>query len=126
MESFRALCQENQITMQAYSPLEQGLLTGKIRMDYVLDAVNVRNKISWFQPEKRQKVLDMLDGWAPLCEKYGCSTVALVIAWTMAQGMNVICGGRKTKHIADYIAGGDLELSAEDLKAMADDLEKLE
>lgn len=126
LEGFRDLCETHRITPQAYSPLEQGLLTGKIGMDYVVEPGNVRAKIPWFQPEKRAGVLAMLDSWSPLCQRYGCEVVHLVIAWTAARfpAMNVICGGRKERHVADYIRGGELSLSSEDLDRIGRDIAK--
>jgi methylglyoxal reductase len=56
------LCIKNVISIQAYSPLEQGLLTGKMGMDHELSETEYRNHIPWFKPNNRQKVLDMLDG----------------------------------------------------------------
>lgn len=124
LSSLSAFCLENKITTQAYSPLEQGLLTGKLRMDYQVPEGNVRNKIPWFLPQNREKVLEMLDSWDDLCEKYGCCTVNLVIAWTVScsQTMNVICGGRKVSHVEDYIRGGELELEMKDLERMTSDI----
>ncbi|MEQ2427145.1 aldo/keto reductase [Enterocloster hominis (ex Hitch et al. 2024)] len=124
INAFLPICREYNITVQAYSPLEQGLLTGKIGMDYVLDAVNVRNKIAWFQPEKRQRVLDMLEGWKDLCGKYGCGITELVIAWTLSgyDRTNVICGGRKIAHVLGYIKGGELALWQSDLDRMNADI----
>lgn len=125
IKSFLPVCAANEITVQAYTPLEQGLLTGKIGMDYVLDAANVRNKIEWFQPEKRRRVLDMLNGWQDLCHKYGCETTELVIAWTLSgySKTNVICGGRKVPHVLGYIRGGGLTLDEADLAKMNRDIE---
>lgn len=124
VRSFLPICKENQITVQAYTPLEQGLLTGKIGMDYVLDPANVRNKILWFQPQKRRYVLDMLAGWQSLCEKYECEITELVIAWTLSgyEKINVICGGRKVLHVLGYIRGGGLELDEKDLIRMNQDI----
>lgn len=124
VQSFLPICKENQITVQAYTPLEQGLLTGKIGMDYVLDPANVRNKILWFQPQKRRYVLDMLAGWQSLCEKYECEITELVIAWTLSgyEKINVICGGRKVLHVLGYIRGGGLELDEKDLIRMNQDI----
>ncbi len=127
MKGLFPVCREDKITTQAYSPLEQGLLTGKIRMDYQVEPGNVRNKIPWFAPEKRRPVIDMLDSWADLCEKYDCNTVNLVIAWSVnaSDTMNVICGGRKPAHVADYIKGGELTLAAEDILRMNRDIAKV-
>lgn len=125
VRSLFALCREKNITVQAYSPLEQGLLTGKIRMDYVLDPANVRNKIKWFQPDKRQRVLDMLDGWKTLCKKYDCETTELVIAWTLAsfEKLNIICGGRKIPHVLGYTKGGELDIEEADIRKINQDIE---
>ena len=68
-------CHKNTISILAYSPLEQGLLTGKIGMDVEFPEGSFRNEIPWFQPEKRKKVLDMLDGWKDLLEKYNLSLI---------------------------------------------------
>lgn len=127
MKSLFPFCKERGITTQAYSPLEQGLLTGKIRMDYQVEPGNVRNKIPWFQPEKRKTVLDMLDSWEDLCRKYQCSTVGLVIAWTLASSetVNIICGARKASHVADYIKGGEIDLCKEDFERMNQDIAKV-
>ncbi len=73
-------CIEQNVSSLAYSPLEQGLLTGKIGMDRTLEEGEARNSIPWFKPEKRRKVLDMLDGWKNLTEKYNYNLAQLVIA----------------------------------------------
>ena len=51
----------------------------------------------------------------------------LVIAWSVNAGdtMNVICGGRKPAHVADYIKGGELTLAAEDILRMNRDIAKV-
>jgi methylglyoxal reductase len=78
-------CHQHDIAVLAYSPLEQGLLTGKIKMDTVFSPEIFRNNLPWFAPEKRQRVLAMLDGWRPLAQKYTCSLSQLAIAWTITQ-----------------------------------------
>ena len=125
-EIFLPLCREHGITMQAYSPLEHGLLTGKMRMDYAVDEKNVRSKNQWFQPQLRSCVLQMLDSWQPLCDKYQCEITDLVIAWTLSQDeqMNVICGGRKQTHVLRYIRAGELELEPADLVRINSDIIK--
>ncbi len=121
------VCRENNITLQAYMPLEQGLLTGKTTMDMIISSTDVRNKISWYVPENRIKVIDMLEGWKPLCEKYQCEISHLVIAWTFAQSeaINVLCGGRKPNHVIENSKAGNLSIEKEDLMKMNADIEKV-
>ena len=120
-------CQKNTISILAYSPLEQGLLTGKIGMDVEIPEGSSRNQIPWFQPENRKKVLDMLDGWEDLLEKYNCSLSQLVIAWTAAQEgiSHVLCGARKQAHITNNVLAGDIELEAPDLVRIRLDVEAM-
>jgi len=56
-------CLKHDISILVYSPLEQGLLTGKIGMDKKLAESEYRNNIAWFRPENRRRVLDLLSGW---------------------------------------------------------------
>jgi methylglyoxal reductase len=120
-------CQTNGISTLAYSPLEQGLLTGKIGMEKTFPEGAFRNNIPWFLPVNRQKVLNMLEGWSDLTAKYNCSLSQLVIAWTMAQeGITfVLCGARKKAHVNDNVGAGELELDAADLGRIRQDVEAL-
>lgn len=121
------LCQKHQITFQAYSALEMGLMTGKITMDYVVPPGFVRNRVRWYEPKRRRMLLDMLDGWADLQKKYDCSLANLTIALTcgLTPFMNVLCGPRKVYQIEDNARGGDLVLEPADLARMQEDIKKL-
>lgn len=114
------LAKKHQITLQAYSPLEQGLLTGKMTKDYVPEAGNARAGKKWYQPQNLAKVVDMLEDWQDLCKKYECTPTHLVIAWLIAQGenINVLCGARKIEQLEDNIKGADIILATEDIKRM--------
>jgi methylglyoxal reductase len=120
-------CLANGISALAYSPLEQGLLTGKIGMNQTFPEGAYRNNIPWYLPANRQKVLNMLEGWTDLLSKYNCSLSQLVIAWTMAQeGITfVLCGARKEAHVRDNVGAADLELDAADLSRIRQDAEAL-
>lgn len=121
-------CISNSISVFAYSPLEQGLLTGRITMDYVPKPGTYRSDyLAWYKPENRKKVLDMLEGWKDLTSKYECTLSQLVIAWTIAQpGITfALCGARKTKHVSENIQAGNLAIEIDDLSRMRRDIENL-
>ena len=120
-------CLANDISTLDYSPLEQGLLTGKIGMDQTFAEGVYRNQIPWYAPQNREKVLNMLEGWSDLLAKYNCSLSQLVIAWTVAQeGITfVLCGARKEAHVSDNVRAADLELEAADLSRIRQDAEAL-
>ena len=120
-------CIENGVSTLAYSPLEQGLLTGRVGMDFKVEPGEARSSIPWFKPENRRKVIDMLAGWQDLTEKYACKLSQLVIAWTVAQpGITfALCGARKPEHSLENAKGGDIELEPADIQRMRTDVEAL-
>jgi methylglyoxal reductase len=120
-------CHTKKISTLAYSPLEQGLLTGKIGMDQTFPEGSFRNNIPWFQPVNRKRVLNMLEGWSDLVRKYACSLSQLVIAWTAAQqGITfVLCGARKEEHVRENVRAGELMLEAADIGRMRKDVQAL-
>lgn len=120
-------CEANKLAIMTYSSLEQGLLTGKIGMDYVVDPKEARADIPWYALGQRAKVLEMLTGWEGLTKKYQCTLAQLVIAWTMAQKniTYVLCGARKPEHIKDTACAAKILLSEEDMQLMCADLSKI-
>lgn len=120
-------CQKHHISILAYSPLEQGLLTGKIGMDRTFTETEYRNAIPWFRPGPRQRVLNMLAGWRDLTDRYRCTLSQLVIAWTVQQpGITAaLCGARHPAQVQENARAGILDLLPADLQRMRADLEKL-
>lgn len=123
------LCKENKITMQAYSPLEQGLLTGTITKDYRPEPGNARANKKWWQPGNMERVIDMLDAWKPLAQKYNCSIPTLCLAWIMNQGdtVNLLTGATTPEQVRQNAPAADIVLSEGDkqlMRKMAEDLDK--
>lgn len=120
-------CLRHAIATLVYSPLEQGLLTGRIGMDRTFSPGEYRNMIPWFKPENRRRVLEMLEGWRDLCHAYSCTLGQLVLAWTIAQpGITVaLVGARKAAHAAENAGAGELRLDEATLARMRRDVEAL-
>ncbi|HUM83029.1 MAG TPA: aldo/keto reductase [Lachnospiraceae bacterium] len=120
------VCREHKVTLQAYSPLEQGLLSGTIARDYVPTGARANKK--WWQPGNMQKVIDMLEAWEPFCKKYNCTVPALALAWIMNQGedINLLTGATAPEQIDMNAVAADIVLSDEDNKVMRKMAEALE
>jgi methylglyoxal reductase len=122
-------CAQYGVTFQAYSPLERGILTGKIKSGSQVHMGTARNQVKWFQPENLAKIAALSEKWAPLCEKYACTMTQLAIGWTAAQGngenVNVLCGARKLDQIEDNAKGGDIVLDPADIATMRKDAEAI-
>ncbi len=126
---FFAMCEQNGVTFQAYSPLERGTLTGKITVDTKVDITLAKSKIKWFEAENLPKIAALGEKWAPLCKKYECTMTPLVIGWTTAQGngsnVNALCGARKLNQIEENAKGGDVVLERVDIETMRNDVEAI-
>ena len=121
-------CAEHNIATLTYWSLEQGLLTGKVALNRVFSKDDFRNTagkwLPWFKLENRQRLLDMFAGWADLTEKYDCTIAQLTVAWTAAQtgATHVLCGIRTVEQAIQNAGAGALELEANDVQRVRDDL----
>lgn len=121
------VCKEYGVSIQAYSPLEQGLLTGKITMDTPIAPGDTRNGNPNWKPERRQQILNLIAGWSDLCQKYECSIGNLCIAFTasMIDSLHVLCGARRPEQISDNAKAMHITLEEEDRSRMMRDVQAL-
>jgi methylglyoxal reductase len=121
-------CHANNIGCLAYSPMEMGLLTGRIGMDHVFQGDDTRPSRPWFFPENRIHVLDALDQIHPVAEKYGITLAQLAVAWIHNQpGMTAaIVGARNPEQAQSNAHAGRITLSPEDIEFIRSVFEPLE
>ncbi len=62
-------CRENNISILAYSPMAQGLLTGKFRQGHEFEKGDHRQKNRLFKPENFRRAQKALDELRPIAEK---------------------------------------------------------
>lgn len=125
-EELLPACRENGVVLQAYSPLEMGLLSGALPRDYKPVGAQIPKK--WFQPGNLPHVFDFIDGLKPLCEKYNCSVADLALAWILAQDENIIVlsGSTTPDQIRKNVHATEFNLDMEDVKQMRDMAESLD
>ncbi len=117
------LCEELGITLQTYSPIEQGLLAGKAPNDYIPKPGEVRDGKTWWKQGNIAIANEMLAGWQDLTEKYQCTLANLCVRWNamLSPNINVLCGARKIPQIEDTARSMDIPLSREDFLRMKAD-----
>ena len=121
-------CAEHGIATLTYWSLEQGLLTGKVGLHREFGEDDFRNTagewLPWFKLDNRQRLLDMFAGWADLTEKHDCTIAQLTISWTAAQSgaTHVLCGVRTVEQGIQNAGAGALELEADEIQRIRDDL----
>ena len=115
-EEYLPYCLDHNIAVLAYSPLANGLLTGKMGPEREFKGDDLRRSNPRFSQQNRARVQETLQKLAPIAERYGLTIGALVIAWTIAQpGLTHALVGARDGAQARENAGAAVELSAEDL-----------
>lgn len=119
------ICKAHGVALQAYSPLEMGLLTGALPRDYKPVGAQIPKK--WFQPENLPKVFDYLDRLKPLTEKYQCSIADINMAWILAQDEKVVLlsGATTADQISQNVRSTQIDLTREDVALIRDMAEEL-
>ncbi len=117
-------CADNNVAFLAYSPLSQGLLTGKIGPERKFGDGDQRNTKERFSVANRARIADMLASFAPLTEKYDCTVGQLVIGWTVAQRgcSHALVGARDEAQVFENLKGGDIVITDAESKFMRDKL----
>ncbi len=110
-------CIENNISIIAYSPLAQGLLTGKFERGHKFDPADNRAKNKLFQGENYERAQQALDKLRPIAERHHTSLGNLALAWLTAQPQaNAIVGARNSEQAVENAKAGDIQLSTDELK----------
>ena len=120
------ICKAHGVALQAYSPLEMGLLSGALPRDYKPVGAQIPKK--WFQPENLPRVFDFLDGLKPFTEKYACTVADICMAWILAQDEKVILlsGSTSEEQIRQNVRALEISLSAEDAREIREMAEALD
>ena len=110
-------CIKNNISILAYSPLAQGLLTGKFEPGHQFDPADNRAKNKLFQGENYERAQQALEKLRPIASRHHTSLGNLAIAWLIAQPQTqAIVGARNTQQAAANALAADIQLSADDLQ----------
>lgn len=113
----RPYCIENNISILAYSPLAQGLLTGKFAPGHKFDPQDNRAKNKLFQGENFERAQQALEKLRPIADRHHCSLAQLALAWLIAQPQsNAIGGARHPEQATANAQAASVQLSAEEIQ----------
>lgn len=117
-------CREHNISVLAYSPIAQGLLTGKVGPEREFPEGDMRRANPRFSVENRQRIAAMLDEFRPIADAHGVTLAQLVIAWTIARpGLtHALVGARDPGQMTENAAAGDVVPTDDELRTMGDAL----
>lgn len=120
-------CLENDCGILAYSPLQRGLLTGKINPETTFADGDSRPSLPHFQKDNVIETNNFLDSIRPLALDKGVSLSQLVIRWTLQRpGITVaLVGARNEEQVKQNAAAAHFDLSPEEMESINKSLEKL-
>lgn len=115
-------CIENNKSILAYSPLERGLLTGKIKPGYKFQEGDHRASHKHFQPDFIEKTNALLEKIRPIADQHNVSLGQLVLRWTIERpGITVaLAGARNAEQAVQNAKSADIKLSAEEINTIND------
>lgn len=110
-------CTENNISIIAYSPLAQGLLTGKFGSGHEFAAGDHRSKNKLFQGDNYQRAQQALTQLRPIADLHNCTLGQLALAWLISQPQtSAIAGFRSAEQALDNAKAMDIKLSNEEIQ----------
>lgn len=121
-------CIENGKAILAYSPLQRGLLTGKIKPDHKFGEGDTREGNRFYTPGAIEKVNAFLDEVRPLAESKGASLAQLVLRWTIEQpGITVaLAGARNAEQATQNAKAVNVNLSKEEIEFISQKVHALD
>lgn len=103
-------CTEHEIGVIAYSPMQKGLLTGKVTEEWVesLPDDDHRRRDSQFRAPELAANIELADGLTQLAEETGHTAAQLAIAWVLRrpQVTAAIVGARRPDQISETAIAG--------------------
>ncbi|WP_335129644.1 aldo/keto reductase [Nostoc sp.] len=112
-------CKENNIGVIVYSPMQSGLLTGKMTPERVANFPDDdwRKKSDEFQEPRLSRNLKLVEVLQRIGQQYDRSPGEVAIAWTLNNPAvtAAIVGGRNPKQVEGIIGAGELRLNQQEL-----------
>lgn len=120
-------CVENEKSILAYSPMERGLLTGKIKPGHKFASGDHRANLYYFKDENIIKTNELLNSIKPIADEKGISISQLVLLWTLEQpGITIaLAGARNAEQAIQNAKTADAEISKEEVAKITELLSKL-
>ncbi len=115
-------CRKHNMGVIIYSPLQQGLLTGTIKVDD-LAPNDFRRANPHFREPELSLNLKLAEDLAPIAARNKCSIAQLAIAWTLRKPevTAALNGARDPSEIEDSVKASDITIPQADI----DEIEKL-
>jgi aryl-alcohol dehydrogenase-like predicted oxidoreductase len=121
-------CIQHQKAVMAYSPMQRGLLTGKIKPDHSFAAGDTRDGNRYFTVHNIQETQNLLAKIQPIADEHSISLGQLALAWTLHQpGITLaLAGARNSAQTKENALAADIQLSLQELKVINECLQNIQ
>jgi aryl-alcohol dehydrogenase-like predicted oxidoreductase len=121
-------CLEHKKSIIAYSPLQRGLLTGKIKAGHQFNEGDNRGSSVYYSQDNIIRINQFLDKLRPMAEAKKATLGQLVLRWTIEQpGITVaLAGARNAEQAIQNAKAIEVKLSKEDIQLINSELRELE
>ena len=121
-------CLLNQKSIIAYSPLQRGILTGKIRPGHKFAKGDHRPTTKFYKPGNLERINHLLETLEPLAKEKSVTLSQLVIRWTIDQpGVTVaLVGARDAEQAEQNAEANNVKLTEDDMNFINKQIGKLE
>ena len=121
-------CIANNIGIVVYSPMQRGILSGKIRAGHKFNPGDSRPDTPYYKPENVRRINDFLDKIKPVADGKGVNLAQLVLRWTLQMpGVSTVLAGiRNEEQLRENVVAMEFELSQEEMDIINKHLDKLE
>ncbi|WP_293309616.1 aldo/keto reductase [Pedobacter sp. UBA5917] len=111
-------CIEKNKSVLAYSPMERGLLTGKLKPGHQFEEGDHRQGNKFFTPESIEKTNAFLAKIEPLANEKNATLSQLVLRWTVERpGITIaLAGARNEKQAVQNAEAINVKLSADEIQ----------
>lgn len=109
-----------------YSPLQRGLLTGKIKPGHTFNEGDSREGNRFYTDENIRRTNQLLEQIKPIAEKHNATLAQVIINWTMNQPAIgcVLVGARNEQQVKDNAGALSFTLSKEEIQQVTEAADK--
>ncbi len=120
-------CVTNKKAIIAYSPMQRGLLSGKITSNYKFNEGDHRPSTLLFQEPNLTKINQFLTKIKPIADRQKATLAQLVLKWTLNQpGITcILAGARNEQQVLENIKAYEVVISESESKQIAFLLDQL-
>jgi aryl-alcohol dehydrogenase-like predicted oxidoreductase len=110
-------CIDKNIGILAYSPLQRGLLTGKIKPGHKFNDGDTRPASIYYKEPNLTRILQLTNNLKELAKELNITMSQLVLNWTIQQPgiTSALSGARNAAQVLDNVKAADFRLTGEEI-----------